>query len=147
MTLNELNLPNLKSPEQGIYSCGQPSREQLQQLRDAGVRTVVSLRGEGECDFDERAAVEDLGMAFHQVPVDGPKDITEHNARRLSQIMADESGRPILIHCGSGNRVGALYALKAFHCDGREPEDAVARGRSAGLTQLEPLVRQCFERD
>lgn len=144
MTLQELQLPNLKAPGEGLYSCGQPSPEQLRQLCDKGIRTVISLRAPGECEFDERAEVEALGMAFHQIPVAGPGDITEQNARRLSQIMDDPANRPILIHCGSGNRVGALYALKAFHCDGCEPEDAVARGRSAGLSQLEPLVRQCL---
>jgi len=146
MTLKELELPNLKAPDEGLYSCGQPTLEQLRQLHEKGIRTIISLRGEGECDFDERAAVEALGMTFYQIPIAGPGDISEENARRLSQIMDAPGERPILVHCGSGNRVGALYALKAFHCDGCDPEDAVARGRSAGLTQLEPLVRQCFER-
>lgn len=145
MSLQQLALPNLKVPREGVYSCGQPSPEQLEELKKAGVRTIVDLRGPGENDWDERSAVESLGMAYHQIPVTGPGDITEENARRLSKIMDDEASRPVLIHCGSGNRVGALYALKAFHCDECGGEEAVEAGRAAGLGQLEPFVRQCID--
>lgn len=144
MSVEQLALPNLKVPREGIYSCGQPAPEQLEGLKEAGVRTIVDLRGPGENDWDERSAVESLGMAYHQIPVTGPGDITEENARRLSEIMDKESSQPVLIHCGSGNRVGALYALKAFHCDECSGEEAVKAGRAAGLGQLEPFVRQCI---
>lgn len=144
MSLEQLALPNLKIPRDGVYSCGQPSPEQLSGLKDAGVRTIVDLRAPGENDWDERAVVEALGMSYHQIPIGGPADINEENARRLSEIMEDEAAAPILIHCGSGNRVGALYALKKFHCDECEGEEAVEAGREAGLTQLEPFVRQCL---
>lgn len=142
MSLEKLALPNLREPRPGVYSCGQPSPEQLWELKDSGVATIVDLRGSGESDWDERAVVEGLGMAYHRIPVTGPEDINEENAQRLDEILDDVSARPALIHCGSGNRVGALYALKAYHCDNREVEDAVAAGRAAGLTELEPLVRQ-----
>lgn len=144
MTLEHLALPNLKIPREGVYSCGQPSPEQLEGLKAAGVKTIVDLRAPGENDWDERAAVEALGMAYQQIPIGGPGDISEENARRLSQIMEDEASIPVLIHCGSGNRVGALYALKKYHCDECEGEAAVEAGRDAGLTQLEPFVRQCL---
>lgn len=144
MSLEQLALPNLKVPREGVYSCGQPDPEQLRALKEEGVRTIVNLRAPGENDFDERAGVESLGMTYHAIPIAGPGDISEENARRLSEIMEDESARPILVHCGSGNRVGALYALKAYHCDDCEGEDAVAAGRAAGLTQLEPFIRQCL---
>lgn len=142
MTLERLALPNLGEPRPGVYSCGQPSPEQLRELSDAGITTIVDLRGPGENDWDERAVVEGLGMAYCRIPVTGPEDISEENAQRLDEILDGESAQPVLIHCGSGNRVGALYALKAYHCDNCEVEEAVAAGRAAGLTQLEPLVRQ-----
>lgn len=143
MSLETLALPNLREPRPGVYSCGQPSPEQLRGLKDSGVTTIVDLRGPGENDWDERAAVEDLGMAYCRISVTGPGDVNEDNARRLGRIVDAASSRPVVIHCGSGNRVGALYALKVYYCDNCRGEDAVAAGRAAGLTQLEPLVRQC----
>lgn len=142
MSLERLALPNLREPRPGVYSCGQPSPEQLRELKDSGITTIVDLRGSGENCWDERAVVEDLGMRYHRISVVGPEDISEENAQRLDEILDDVSAQPVLIHCGSGNRVGALYALKAYHCDKYEGEEAVAAGRDAGLTQLEPLVHQ-----
>lgn len=142
MALEDVALPNLKMPRRDVFSCGQPSPEQLREIKEAGVVTIVDLRGPGESDWDEQAAVEGLGMAYHRVPVVGPEDISEENARRLGGILDDGSAQPVLIHCGSGNRVGALYALKAYYCDDCDGEQAMAAGRAAGLTQLEPLVRQ-----
>ena len=48
---------------------------------------------------------------------------------------------PVLLHCGSGNRVGALLALAAFHVDGRPADAALQYGLDSGLTRLEPVVR------
>lgn len=144
MTLEGLDLPNLKIPGESVYSCGQPSPGQLRALKEAGVRTIVDLRDPGEIDWDERSEVEGLGMAYHRIPVTGPGDITEDNARRLGEITDADDARPVVVHCGSGNRVGALYALKAFHCDGCGAEEALEAGRAAGLAQLEPFVRQCL---
>ena len=61
------------------------------------------------------------------------------NAANLDQILSDYDG-PVLVHCGSGNRVGALLALRQSLL-GADDEDALAYGKSAGLTGLEPVVR------
>jgi hypothetical protein len=46
-----------------------------------------------------------------------------------------------VIACASGNRVGALLALREFWLEDAEPEAALALGKAAGLTRLEPSVR------
>ena len=48
----------------------------------------------------------------------------------------------MLLHCGSGNRVGALLALKAFWLDGGSAEEALEVGLAGGVTRLEPTVRE-----
>jgi len=47
----------------------------------------------------------------------------------------------VLVHCGSGNRVGALLALRAS-LDGADDEKALALGREGGLSSLEGVVRE-----
>ena len=42
----------------------------------------------------------------------------------------------------SGNRVGALFALRAHWLQGLPAVEALAVGRRYGLTKLEPLVMQ-----
>ncbi|MGB5353711.1 MAG: hypothetical protein WBN32_08890, partial [Woeseia sp.] len=70
----------------------------------------------------------------------GPDDVTFENAAKLDALLAEFAG-PVLLHCGSGNRVGALFALRA-KAAGLSNEQALEVGRRAGLTQLEEQVRQ-----
>ncbi|MGB5737928.1 MAG: hypothetical protein WBM54_01160, partial [Woeseia sp.] len=70
----------------------------------------------------------------------GPDDVTFENAAKLDALLAEFAG-PVLLHCGSGNRVGALFALRA-KAAGASDDEAIAVGRAAGLTQLEETVRR-----
>lgn len=139
-----IDIPNACSAAPGICSGGRPQPHHLQQARDRGVRTVVSLCPPGEAaDYDEAAMVAALGMQFLNIPVAGPQDLTRANAERLAEALrAAGPDHPVLLHCASGNRVGALVALKAFLVDGAAPADALQQGRLSGLTALEPYIRQ-----
>jgi protein tyrosine phosphatase (PTP) superfamily phosphohydrolase (DUF442 family) len=59
-------------------------------------------------------------------------------AEKLDAILAEADG-PVLVHCGSGNRVGALLALRAS-INGASDEEALELGRQAGLTRAEAVV-------
>ena len=48
------------------------------------------------------------------------------------------------MHCGSGNRAGALLALRE-KLNGAENGAALEFGREAGLTRLEPVVIERLE--
>ncbi len=133
-------LPNARQPAPGVVTGGQPTLEQLRQARDAGFTTVINLRAAGEPGTG-REDVEALGMRYVPIPVDGTAGVTEANARALSWALEEADG-PVIVHCGSGNRVGALFALKAFHVDGRSAQEALDLGLEAGLTRLEPVVRR-----
>lgn len=141
MALNRIDIPNLKELEDGVWTSGQPSAEQLRRAREAGLQSVISLCPPGESGWDEQAEAERLGMTFTSIPVAAACDISEQAARALHEAL--ESGpRPVLVHCGSGNRVGALFALKAHSFEGCSKDTAIHRGRKAGLTSLESAVRR-----
>src|SRR5574338_768561 len=130
-------------PLPGIHTCGQPSPEQLAAARDAGVRTVVDLCRAGECPWDEREVVESLGMKYVSIPIAGPGEINEDNAHRLASALADVPC-PVLVHCSTGNRAGALLAGKLFLCDAKPLDEALEVGRRGGMTKIEPDVRACL---
>ena len=142
-----IDFPNARAVTEGVISAGQPSVEQLKSAADAGVKTIVNLCVPGECGWDEAATVKQLGMRYIAIPVCGAADINEANAKILHEVVEEPTNYPMVIHCGSGNRVGALFALKAFHAEGCDPEKAIEKGRLAGLTMLEPHVRQCLARN
>lgn len=144
MTDIKLAWPNARHCMEGVFSAGMPSEANIQEAAQAGIRTVVDLCGEGEAGWDEESAVEDAGMRYVHIPVCGPQDVCEPRAKELDVVLNDAGLRPMVIHCGSGNRVGALVALREFHCVGDDAETAVSKGREAGLLGLEPHVRKCL---
>lgn len=118
---------------------GQPDAEDLHALARAGVRRVVNLRPHSELNWDEAACAAQCGLEYVNIPVASPDDLNRANADRLQQAIAGDA--PVLVHCGSSNRVGALLALLAVWQWGKSHEEALALGRAAGLTAMEPAVR------
>ena len=127
---------------EGVTGAGQPDEAALERLNAAGYAAVIDLRlpHEERGLADERAAVESQGMSYIPLPIDSRTDITFDKANELDRILAQFDG-PVLIHCGSGNRVGALMALRAS-INGADEETAVEAGKETGLTRLEDVVRQ-----
>ena len=111
-------------------------------LQAEGVRTVIDLRAPQEDrGYDQAAEVRRLGMDYIAQPIAGKDDITPANAAALHALRKERDG-DVLLHCASGNRVGALLALAAVQVDGASPEAALTLGRAAGLKSLEPVVME-----
>lgn len=134
------DLANARKLDGGIVAAGQPTAAQLDAARREGVNTIVNLRPAGEFDeYDEAAHVRDAGMTYVHIPVAGPDDINDANARRLDEAL-DNDGVPALVHCASSNRVGALLAYRARHIQGHDADEAMDIGRAAGLNPKSPLL-------
>lgn len=137
-------LPNRHEPLAGITTAGQPNAAQLAAAAASGITTVIDLRGIAEDrGIDEEATVEELGMRYVALPVEGAADITYANAAALDKLLADAEG-PVLIHCSSGNRAGALLALRA-KLAGADAESALALGVAGGVTGLKATVEEKLE--
>jgi uncharacterized protein (TIGR01244 family) len=139
--MRDLPVPQLQLPSAGLATGGQPDPAAWQVLAERGVATVINLRTPAEMgERDEAAEVRAAGMRYVSLPVQGAAGITMENARKLQDLLRGATG-PVLIHCASGNRVGALIALGAADA-GATAEDAIAKGRVAGLTSAEARVRE-----
>jgi len=131
------------SPVDGVTVAGQPDEAGFQVFAEFGYAAVIDLRTEGEDrGMDEPATVEDLGMDYINLPI-GRDGITFENAKTLRSLV-DGYDEPVLVHCGSANRVGALFALSAFEESG-DAEKALEAGRAAGLTRMEPVVKEVLD--
>ena len=128
-------------PVDGLSTAGQPDEAAFRVFADSGYGTVIDMRGPDEDRGldDEAALVDELGMNYVALPVVGPGAVNFDNAAKLDALLAGQ-GDPVLVHCGSGNRVGALLALRAA-MHGASDDEALALGRDSGMTGLEPLVR------
>lgn len=126
----------------GWVGGGQPSEERLTEVVTAGAR-VISLRYADEDPFAEQALVEGLGGTFIRYPTEG-SSYQSVDFREAMYDLYDEQmalGGPVYLHCASSNRVGASWALYHAERKGLPAADALEVGRQAGLSSLEPMVR------
>jgi uncharacterized protein (TIGR01244 family) len=143
VSIDEIVSGEVSLPESGAVSTAQPNVAALRVAADSGYVAVIDLRGGNEDrGLDEKAEVEALGMTYLSLPIVGEAAISFDNASELDRLLAGIDG-PVLLHCGSGNRVGALFALRE-KLHGASDEAALEKGRAAGLTSLEDVVRRRF---
>jgi uncharacterized protein (TIGR01244 family) len=126
----------------GALAGGQPTPEQLEQAAAGGYRTVINLQPIDEAGVSElHAKAEELDLLLLTLPIAGPQDLTRENAERFAELL-EQAEPDMMVTCASGNRVGAMFALKAYYVDGASAEEAEAIGLEAGMTQLHEPVRQ-----
>lgn len=137
-----LGLANEIFPEPNRIVSGAIDAAELGRLRAAGVRRVISLRTEAETQgFAEAQIAAGLGIDFHSIPIQGSESLTVENARKLDEALQRAGEELTLVHCASGNRVGALIALREAWVRGRSMDAAIAEGKRWGLAGLESAVR------
>jgi uncharacterized protein (TIGR01244 family) len=129
----------------GITSVGQPDKKALKVFADSGYRVVIDMRGpdedRGMDDFE--GAVEATGMQYLALPIVREDQVSFETAAKLDALLQGIDG-PVLIHCASGNRVGAVLALRRS-LNGAGDEESLRFGEDAGMTRLEPRVREVLE--
>jgi uncharacterized protein (TIGR01244 family) len=116
----------------GIYVAAQPGPDDLRVARERGVRTILNLRKEEEMPYDERAAAAELGLAYVHVPWNGPDELTDAVFARGRELL-NTMERPVLFHCGSANRVGAMWIPWRVLDGGISIEEARAEAQAIGL--------------
>jgi uncharacterized protein (TIGR01244 family) len=140
------DIPHAVQPHEKLLIGGQPSERDMRQAAKAGVKTVINLRGAGEhAGYDQDAVARGLGITYIAIPVSGREDLNADNVSAFGQAVRIAGDRPALMHCASGNRVGALFALHAGMFEDKSIEEAVEIGRQHGLTGLESTVREILE--
>ena len=140
------SIKNLKTPAPNYFSGGQPTDEQLTALAGEGVTHVINLRPASETPkLNEDSLVADKGMIYHSLPVDGAAGLTLNNVKALDQLFEQAGDEKVFLHCASGNRVGALMALRSVLIYGEDKDAAIAKGKAWGLTRLEPEVLRLID--
>lgn len=141
--ISEQDINNLRQPKRGFLVGGQPDTKDLDALAKAGVRYVINMRPQAEHPgFDEAAEVAKRGMSYYALPIASADDLTLTKVRTLDAMLRKAGEGGVFLHCASGNRVGAMMALRAGLIHGKDTEDAIATGKAWGMTRLEPAVRR-----
>ena len=144
--LGDFGLLNAHQPLDGVLFGGQPEPGQLEAMARAGFKTVLDLRREvEERGFDEPGYVEELGLEYVSIPVGSETLQVKETYERFTEIL-ENAERPILVHCASGNRVGALYYAWLLEQGEMTRDEALTEARRQGLRSdaLAETVDQVF---
>lgn len=116
-----------------VACAGATPPEAMAVLRERGFNAVINFRtaGENGATTDAgRAAAEAAGLNYVHIPFRQP------NAEVVESFLAavaEPANQPVYIHCGSANRVGAMWLIKRVEQDGYSIEDATAEAEAIGL--------------
>ena len=102
----------------------------VQELAEKGFKTIIDLRTEAEGTLAEKQAVEAAGMRYINIPVTSA-GISEEQLTNFSS-MVEQAATPVLLHCASGNRAGAMWTAYRLS-KGIAPDIAFEEGRTAGM--------------
>jgi tyrosine-protein phosphatase SIW14 len=138
--------PDGKPAKPVLYRGGRPTLAGLQKLKALGVKTIIDLQGgdllsplafyvkwteKGE--LPENIAIEnkqatDLGMNFHNIPLDSLEKITPKEETDIDKILAiihDPNNQPVFVHCEHGkDRTGMIIAMERVAFEGMDPVKA-----------------------
>lgn len=118
---------------QGIFLASQPGAEDFAQAKKGGIETVVNMRHHAEQkDFNEKKTVEELGMNYFNPAWNGVDELTDAKFDEVRNILKTQK-KPILLHCGSANRVGAIWLAYRVLDDGLSFDKALAEAKTVGL--------------
>lgn len=138
------NVDNYSRAAPTVGAGGMISEGAMRTFRDAGFQTVVSLLTDGEGVGAHTRWAREAGIRYVNLGVTpaGPSDAV---LETFKEIMADPANHPVMVHCSSANRVGALWARYRIDM-GVPAEVAFQEARTIGLQPgLEQTVRDSLD--
>ena len=135
---------NYRRVDATVAGAGATPPEAMAELKMRGFAAIINFRTVGEqgASVDSgRSAAEAAGLKYFHIPFRQPTaDVVE----TFLDTVADPSNQPTYIHCGSANRVGAMWLIKRVQLDGWSIDDATAEAELIGL-RSEALKRFALE--
>jgi len=113
-----------------LATAGQPSEEQIQDVKHAGFDVIVNLGllDPRYCLADEAGLVRSLGLEYHHIPVDFKAPRFEE-LQKFFDVMDASRDRKVFVHCAANYRVSSFVALYGQTRLGWSAEEADAHIR------------------
>ena len=116
-----------------VACAGATPPEAMDGLKGLGFASVINFRTAEEDGANieaSQAAAERAGLTYIHIPFRTP---SAQNTEAFLTAIADTDNQPAYIHCGSANRVGAMWFIKRVKLDGWDQERAMAEAETIGL--------------
>ncbi len=105
-------------------------------LKQQGFVSIINLRLASEPGADvetSRTSAQNLGLKYIHLPFDAARPDPAVIDQFLRAV-TDTANQPVYIHCGSANRVGAVWLVKRVLVDKWSIEKATAEAKAIGLS-------------
>jgi uncharacterized protein (TIGR01244 family) len=132
------DIPRILCIDERVATGGQPTDAGFAKLATNGYRAVLNLRTAQEgVDLErEKQLVEKAGMRYISIPVVGSAPRSEQ-ADEFIKAAKEPANQPMLIHCGSANRVGAFWMIYRVVEQGWPEDKALEEATQIGLRSPE----------
>jgi protein tyrosine phosphatase (PTP) superfamily phosphohydrolase (DUF442 family) len=125
-------VPNFAVVSPVLSRGAQPTCEGFRQLKEQGIRTVVTLRAV----HDDGAALAGLGLNSYRIRARQWNPETEEVVRAMKVILTPEY-QPVFVHCQAGkDRTGLVVAVYRILVDGWSVDDALAERKAFGASDF-----------
>lgn len=122
------------TPDYQLLRGGQPSGQGLQQLKRAGVKTIINLRQIDSSVEREEALAHELGMHFVSIPMNSFDKATPSDIRKFLDTVGQSENLPAFVHCRLGeDRTGTMVAIYRIDKEGWQPDRAYSEMLNRGF--------------
>lgn len=135
---------NIKKISDEFSAAGQISPEDLQQVAQAGFKSVLNLRSPDESGVlsDEQQKAEAAGLAYANAPLSNATPELEQVNQALQEL--EDLPKPVLIHCGAGLRAGAVALIANAIHDNLSLDEITTKSQELGISE-QPHLKQFIE--
>lgn len=122
-------VPNLHKVSDNLYRSAQPTAEGMRNLKQMGIRTIVSLRS----FHSDRDEIGHSGLGYEHIYMKAWHPEREEVVRFL-QIVTNPERTPVLVHCMHGaDRTGTMSALYRIAVQGWTKKEAIREMTDGGF--------------
>ncbi|MEQ3624203.1 MAG: sulfur transferase domain-containing protein [Celeribacter sp.] len=121
-----------------------PDADTLQDAARQGYRSIVNFKTDVEkqdvTPAEEKRLAEDAGLAYLHHPV-APEALDGELVDAFRRKLADLP-RPVLLHCASGKRAGAMTLMAIGATRGLDGDETLELGKQQGLDLTDEQIGQ-----
>ena len=129
-------VPNLHRINDRLYRSAQPTAEGMANLKELGIKTIVSLRS----FHSDRDEIWNTGLEYEHIFMKAWHPEREDVVRFL-RLASDPERTPILVHCQHGaDRTGVMSAIYRVAVQGWSKEEAIREMVQGGFNYHEVWI-------
>ncbi len=132
------NVYNFRQVESDIYRSGQLSKEAVPQLRELGIKTVISFDDHQKRIQKEKEFLKDSGIEFISIPWSASDYPQDEAIKKIHALMEAPENKPVLVHCKHGQeRTGVVIATWRISHQGWGVEKAYQEMKFCGFRSFQ----------